>query len=106
MKKSLAILGLLLCTTGLAYADEIATADTLNVTQQVEVQQQLNKQTFDRDKFNAQNEYRQNFEKQKNNVKFDKSVNDRKFKNGQPPEFDKNRKNLYSAKFLHFEVTR
>ena len=92
MKKSLAILGLLICTTGFAYADEIATADTLNVTQQVEVQNELNKQTFDKDKFNPQNQYKQNFEKQKNDIKFDKSVNDRKFKNGQPQKFDKNKK--------------
>ena len=97
MKKTLAILSLMICTPGVVFADEVPVADTLNVTQQVEVQNQLDKQTFDKDKFNPQNHYRQNFDKQKNSVKFDKSVNDRKFKKppkdfkkGQPPKFDKN----------------
>ena len=92
MKKILAILGLLLCTGGFAYADEIASVDTLTPIQQVEVQNQLNRETFNKDKFNTENQYKRNFDKEKNSIKFDKSVKDKKFKNGQPPKFDKNGK--------------
>lgn len=88
MKKIFVILGLI-CTTGFACAQEIASVDTLNVTQQAEVQRQLDKQTFDKKYFNNQEKFNPNFEKKKEYIKFDKSVTDKKFKDGQPQKFDK-----------------
>lgn len=87
MKKNLIILGLLVCTTGIAFADEVTTANNEPiVTQQVEVQNQIDKETFQNieqnRKFNK--EINQGFKnKSQDKIKLDKSVNNKKFKNGE-----------------------
>ena len=96
MKKTLAILGLLVCTTGVVFADEVIADAPMAAPQQIEVQSQLDKQTFNKSKFNN-NQYKPNFKNQKDNMKFDKSVNNRKFKDGQPPKFDKKGKPDFKA---------
>lgn len=90
MKKALAILGLLVCTTGVVFADEVADVQVAP-QQEVEIQSQLDKQTFDRDKnqFNQNPKFNSELKKGDSNIKYDKSVKNQKFKTQKPQKFDK-----------------
>ncbi len=88
MKKTLAILGLLVCSTGFVFADEVTTTD---VTQQVEIQNNLDRTNFENMDKNRKFNKSLESDKKADKIKFDKSVNDKKYKN-----FDK--KGKYSDK--------
>jgi len=85
MKKSLAILGLLVCTTGVVFADELTTVTNTAPTQ-VEIQNQLDRTNFQRTEMN------QKFNKSLKNdntirsdkIKYDKSVKEGNFRNARP----------------------
>ena len=86
MKKSLVILGLLVCSAGFVYADEVVATD---VTQQVEIQNSLDKTNFENmDKIRKFNKSLDS-EKKVDKIKFDKSVKDKKYK-----DFDKKQPKL------------
>ena len=90
MKKALAILGLLVCTTGVVFADEVADVQA-QVPQEVEIQSQLDKQTFDRDKnkFNQNPKFNSELKKGDSNIKYDKSVKNQKFNTKRPQIYGK-----------------
>ena len=85
MKKTLATLGLLICTSGLVYANDTVTVDT--PIQATETQPQIEKQLPAQRQFNN---YKNGPEfKNFDNQKFDKSVKNQKF---DPKKADKTQK--------------
>lgn len=89
MKRTLAILGLLVCTTGVAFADEVAVAE-MAAPQQVEIQSQLDRQTLD-NKYKRGPQFDSEYKNVKDKIKYDKTVKNQKFnprKDGLKPGFD------------------
>lgn len=88
MKKNLIIFGLLLCTSGFAFADEtvISQANENPITQ-TEVQSQIDKNTFNNIERNQKFNRSLNDKTPKEKIKYDKSIKDNKYKN-----FDKRSK--------------
>lgn len=81
MKKTLIAIGLLVCTTGVVLADEVTTTKLeQNATKEVQIQNELDKATFDKETFN-QNSKKFNKDKTKDKIKYDDSINKGKFKN-------------------------
>ena len=90
MKKILTVLCLLVISAGVANANQTqATAP-----QEVEIQSQVDKQTFsnNNDKFTQNPRFNSEFQKGNSNIKFDKSVKDKKFYTKDKQKFDKNKK--------------
>ena len=81
MKKNLLILGLLLCTTGFAFADETTAQLPNNTVQQAEIQSQIDRSTFEN--YEKQNKFNKSLkgDPAKDKVKYDKSVTNHKYKN-------------------------
>ncbi|MCR5265350.1 MAG: hypothetical protein K6E29_02000 [Cyanobacteria bacterium RUI128] len=88
MKRTLAILGLLVCTTGVVFAEETPVAE-ITAPQQVEVQSQLDRQTFD-NRYKNGPKFDSQFKNVNDNIKYDKSVKGQKFspnKDNRPLKF-------------------
>lgn len=75
MKKALVILGLLVSSMGVVMADEVTSPD-LTPAQQVEIQSQLDKQTFRGNQSQQYNFENKNVNKQ---IKYDKSIKNNKY---------------------------
>ena len=80
MKRTLIALGLLVCTTGIAFAEEVATTELGPAAiQEAQIQNELNKATFDKRTFNQNPQKYKN--QAQNRIKYDESVNRGKYKN-------------------------